>query len=124
MEVRTGTTIVAFWLASSTMLFADPYDGLYSRIGSEGQEASCDDGMVSNDGGPTRVGQKAVSIIEGQCELLNPIEVRGFTATLFDASCQQEDYEHPIQRLMIMKTSQGVTLIWPNGYVQELRSCP
>ena len=124
MAIRTLIAMTAFWLTSNALVLAGPYDGLYFSVSSEGQRTSCDDGMVSNDGGPTRVDERVVSIPEGQCILSNPIEVRGFSATLFDASCQQEDFGHPLQRLMVMKTREGVTLIWPNGYVQELQSCP
>lgn len=104
--------ICLIWASASS---AGPFDGTYQFEG-----WSC--ANIGEDGGALAIQDNMFFGVENTCELTNPTPVRDMDAILYDAKCAGEGETYS-QRLMIMRTSDGVAII-QDGWVSDVKSCP
>lgn len=96
-----------------------PYDGIYRPDTDWGAGWDCR--SVGADGGALAIRDGAFFGVESRCDLTAPVQVRGMSATLYDAVCGGEG-ETWTERLMIMATDSGVLMI-RDGFASPLRRC-
>ena len=99
---------------------AGPYDGVYRPDQPWAQNWDCE--SIGMDGGALAVRDGVFFGVEAQCQLTNPVSVRGMAATLYDAVCSGEGESYD-QRMMLMTTANGIAFA-TDGVVSALRRCP
>lgn len=98
---------------------AGPYDGIYRPSADWADGWDCR--TIGSDGGALAVRDGKFFGVENTCDLTNPVNVRGMSATLFDAVCAGEGMVDT-ERMMLMSSPDGIVLI-RDGFASELKRC-
>ncbi|MFT6605777.1 MAG: hypothetical protein ACJA2X_000953 [Halocynthiibacter sp.] len=108
-------------IASTSMAYATPFDGLYAPAGSY-DSWSCKPSEIGAELGAVGVVNGHLEGVENSCELTEPTNIRGLDAIIYDAICfaEGEQYTH---RVILMRHDSGIYVI-QDGYSAEWRSCP
>lgn len=118
MHIFLGSLGFAGLLASAVA--AGPFDGLYRPDTPEAEGWACKN--VGIDGGALSVKDDVFEGVENQCKLMNPQEIKGLDAVLYDAECTSEGETYTMP-MMLMRLPDGLAII-ENGFVNLLKSCP
>ena len=111
--LRFGAIVTAFPLA----LFASPFDGIYK------QTANAECALVGVDGGSVKIENEIFYGVEVECRMVNPVEIDGMNAVLYDMACIGEGSAWE-ERAIIMEDAQepGILMIW-DGYAFRYQRC-
>lgn len=107
-------------LASTSIAYATPFDGLYAPADSF-ERWSRKASEIGEGLGAVGVVGGYLEGVENSCELTKPTNIRGMDAIVYDAICsgEGEQYTH---RVMLMRHDSGIYVI-ENGYSSKWRSC-
>ncbi|PIE08533.1 MAG: hypothetical protein CSA73_01540 [Rhodobacterales bacterium] len=109
-------------IATTSAAFATPYDGIYRPASANGAAWTCrsmDGGM---DGGAVAIQGDRLQGVGNSCLLTNPVDVRGMSATLYDAECSGEGATYT-ERLMLMKSHDGGVVVIRDGWAANWARC-
>lgn len=99
---------------------ASPHDGLYRPAGAAPDAWDCT--RIGEEGGALAVRDGRLFGIGYTCHLSLPVEVRGMTATLYDAICATESAAYE-ERIMLLSTEDGLVVVRPDG-AETYARCP
>ena len=95
-----------------------PYDGLYYPAERSGWDCA----SVGMEGGAIAIRNARFEGVENSCTLVNPVNLRGIRATLYDAGCTAEGtVTH--ERIMLMRAAEGGIWVIRDGWVVRLAPC-
>lgn len=110
---------LALTLALPALANATPYDGVFRP--NYDFAASWDCSTIGSEGGAVAVQGDKLLGVENTCTLTDPVEVRGMSATLYDAECTGEG-ETASERVMLMAHDYGIYVI-RDGFVSDWLLC-
>ncbi|OUS33498.1 hypothetical protein A9Q94_19105 [Rhodobacterales bacterium 56_14_T64] len=120
MSLHKIWTNVLALVIIGTSAHAAPFDGLYAPE-SGYADWSCNPEEIGMGGGAVAVRDGYLYGVESECELVNPTNVRGMNAVLYDAICTGEGEEYSY-RVMMMRQDTGIYLV-QDGFVSDWRNC-
>ncbi len=86
-------------------------------------EAQCDAGDGSE--GFLRIEGGVFYGLSGECKMLNPVNVRGMNAQLFDMECEGANPNFQwTERALFMEGAEGGLILAWNGYAFRYERCP
>ncbi len=109
-------------IATTSAAFATPYEGVYRPASAAAQTWTCRSVDVGMDGGAVAIQGDRLRGVENNCLLTNPVDVRGMSATLYDAECSGEG-ETYTERLMLMKGYDGGVVVIRDGWASDWARC-
>ncbi|WP_333713517.1 hypothetical protein [Yoonia sp.] len=111
--LRFGAAVTVFPVA----LLASPFDGVYR------QSANAECALVGVDGGSIKIENEIFYGVEVECRMINPVEIEGMNAVLYDMACIGEGSAWE-ERAIMMEDAQtsGILMIW-DGYAFRYARC-
>ncbi|PZX18876.1 hypothetical protein LX81_00569 [Palleronia aestuarii] len=93
-----------------------PFDGIWRA----NPTARCD--YTGEDGGALKIEEDVLFGVENQCRMIEPVDVRGMDAILYDMVCEGPDPEWAVRAMLMPAADGGLILVW-NGYAYKYEAC-